>query len=271
MANRTSAPDHRDAITLFARMGYAARGVVYLLIGGLAALAAFGEGGQTEGSRGALERVLAAPFGKVILAVIALGLVGYAMWRTIQALKDADHHGTDAKGLAIRAGLMVSAVTHTLLAFYAGSLIFRLGGSSGDSSGSQGIVGWLFQQPFGRWVVGAVGLVIIGAGIAHALKGIKTKFDKNFDMPERTKRWAYPVCRFGLSIRGLVFVIVGSFFLIAAYQISPSEAGGTEEVFSTLRSQAYGQWLLAFVAIGLFAFGAYSVLAAIYRRINPAM
>ncbi|PRY64011.1 uncharacterized protein DUF1206 [Vreelandella songnenensis] len=271
MANRTSAPDHRDAITLFARMGYAARGVVYLLIGGLAALAAFGEGGQTEGSRGALERVLTAPFGKIILAVIALGLLGYAMWRTIQALKDADHHGNDAKGLAIRAGLMVSAVTHTLLAFYAASLIFRLGGSSGESNGSQGTVSWLLQQPFGRWIVGAVGLAIIGAGIAHGLKGLKAKFDKNFDMPEHTKRWAYPVCRFGLSIRGLVFVIVGSFFLIAAYQISPSEAGGTEEVFSALRSQAYGQWLLAFVAVGLFAFGAYSVLAAIYRRINPAM
>lgn len=271
MAHRTTAPDHRDAISLFARLGYASRGVVYLLVGGLAALAALGEGGQTEGSRGALESVLTAPFGKILLGVIALGLLGYAMWRTLQALKDADHHGTEAKGLAIRAGLMVSAVTHILLAFYAANLIFRLDSSSGDSGGSQSIVSWLLQQPFGRWLVGAVGLAIMGAGIAHGIKGLKAKFDKNFDMPIHIQRWAYPVCRFGLTIRGLVFVIVGSFFLVAAYHISPSEAGGTEEVFSTLRSQAYGQWLLAFVAIGLFAFGAYSVLAALYRRINPAM
>lgn len=273
MANSMKKPDHRDAITLFARMGYASRGIVYVLVGGLAALAAFGQGGQTEGSRGALERVLTAPFGKTLLGIIALGLVGYAMWRTIQAVKDADHHGTDAKGIAIRSGLMVSAVTHILLAFFAASLIFQFGGSSsGDSGGgSQGMAGWLMQQPFGRWLVGAVGIAMIGAGIAHAIKGYKAKFHKHFAMPPQTQRWAYPICRFGLVTRGVVFVILGMLFLIAAYHINPEEAGGTGEVFSTLRSQAFGQWLLAIVAVGLFSFGLYSILAALYRRINPDM
>ncbi|WP_447045576.1 DUF1206 domain-containing protein [Vreelandella sp. H-I2] len=272
MANDMSNPDHRDAIKLFARLGYASRGIVYLLVGGLAALAAFGQGGQTEGSRGALERVLAAPFGKILLGLIALGLVGYALWRSIQAIKDADHHGIDAKGIAIRTGLMVSAVTHILLAFFAATLIFQFGGSSGGSGGgSQGMASWLMQQPFGRWLVGAVGVIMIGAGIAHAFKGYKAKFHKHFDMPTQTQQWAYPICRFGLVTRGIVFVIVGSFFIIAAYQFNPNEAGGTAEVFTTLRSQVYGQWLLAIVAIGLFAFGLYSLLAAVYRRINASM
>nr|WP_264477817.1 DUF1206 domain-containing protein [Halomonas malpeensis] len=264
----TGTPDHKDAIRLYARLGYASRGIVYLLVGGLAALAVFGQGGQTEGSRGALERLLAAPFGKVLLGLIALGLLGYAMWRSIQAIKDTDGHGTDAKGVAIRTGLSISAITHTLLAFYAASLIFRLGASS-DSGGSQGTVSWLFEQPFGRYLVAAVGACIIGAGVAHCIKGAKAKFDKHFAMPNATKRWAYPVCRFGLIIRGVVFLIVGGFFMIAAYHVNANEAGGTEEVFSFLRDQAFGQWLLAFVALGLFAFGAYSVLAAVYRRINP--
>lgn len=272
MANRMNNPDHRDAITLFARMGYASRGIVYVLVGGLATLAAFGQGGQTEGSRGALERVLTAPFGRIMLGLIAVGLVGYAMWRTIQAVKDADHHGNSAKGLTIRAGLLASAITHILLAFFAAMLIFQFAGSSGDSSGgSQGVAGWLMQQPFGRWLVGGIGLILIGVGIAHAIKGYKAKFDKHFAMPPQTQQWAYPICRFGLVIRGLVFVIVGSFFIIAAYQINPNQAGGMGEVFSTLRSQPFGQWLLAFVALGLFAFGLYSLLAAVYRRINTEM
>lgn len=272
MASRMKNPNHRDAITLFARMGYASRGIVYVLVGGLAALAAFGQGGQTEGSRGALERILTAPFGKVLLAIMAVGLVGYAMWRTIQAVKDVDHHGNGGKGLAIRAGLLASAITHILLAFFAATLIFQFTGSSGGSGGgSQGMAGWLMQLPFGRWLVGGVGLVMMGVGIAHALKGYQAKFEKHFEMPVQTQQWAYPICRFGLVIRGLVFVIVGSFFIIAAYQFNPNQAGGIDEVFSTLRSQPFGQWLLAFVALGLFAFGLYSLLAAVYRRINTEM
>ncbi|MDX1355717.1 MAG: DUF1206 domain-containing protein, partial [Halomonas venusta] len=184
MANRMNNPDHRDAITLFARMGYASRGIVYVLVGGLATLAAFGQGGQTEGSRGALERVLTAPFGNIMLGLIAVGLVGYALWRTIQAVKDTDHHGNSTKGLTIRTSLLASAITHILLAFFAATLILQFAGSSGDSrGGSQGVADWLMQQPFGRWLVGGVGLILMGVGIAHAIKGYKAKFDKHFAMP----------------------------------------------------------------------------------------
>ncbi|SNC63684.1 protein of unknown function [Marinobacter sp. es.048] len=260
--------DTESAITVMARLGYAARGVVYLLIGGLAAVAAFGEGGQTTGSRGALERVLTAPMGDFLLIVLAVGLIGYAMWRTIQAVQDTDHHGTDVKGAAIRVGLMVSAVTHTLLALFAVRLIFTIGGSSGG--GSEGLADWLMRQPFGRWAVAAVGVAVIGAGIAHGVKGVKAKFAKHFAMPRKTQQWAYPICRFGLITRGIAFLIVGVLFILAAYQINPEQAGGIGEVYSTFRRQPFGTWLMGLVALGLLAFGVYSLLEARYRRVDPA-
>ncbi|MCL7945423.1 DUF1206 domain-containing protein [Marinobacter sp. ATCH36] len=270
MATSSSTPDHRDAVTLLARAGYGARGIVYLLVGGLAAMAAFGQGGQTTGSRGALLRLLHAPLGDVLLGVMVIGLLGFALWRSVQAAKDTDHHGTSAKGVLIRAGLFVSAITHTMLAVFAVSLIFSLGGSSGDSGGgSKDAATWLMSQSYGRWLVAAVGVALVAAGIAHEMKAIKTKFDRHFSMPTQIQYWAYPVCRFGLIVRGVVFVIVGGFFITAAYQLDPDEAGGIAEVFSALRGQAFGQSLLALVAIGLFAFGLYSLLEAVYRRINP--
>lgn len=270
MATSRNTPDHRDAITLLARAGYGARGIVYLLVGGLAALAAFGQGGQTTDSRGALERIMLAPLGDVLLGIMVVGLLGFALWRGIQAIKDTDHHGIEAKGIVIRAALLISAITHTMLAFFAVSLIVTLGSSSGGSgSGSKDAATWLMSQAYGRWLVAAVGVALVGAGVAHAIKAIKTKFDRHFNMPTQVQYWAYPICRFGLVIRGLVFVIVGAFFIMAAYQLDPDEAGGIAEVFSALRSQTFGQTLLILVAFGLFAFGIYSLLEAVYRRIDP--
>lgn len=256
------------AVAIMARMGYAARGIVYLLVGGLAAVAAAGQGGQTTGSRGALERLLAAPMGQALLVALALGLIGYALWRCFQAIKDTDHHGHGLKGLTIRSSLLVSSVTHTLLALFAISLTISLGDNSSDGS-SQSLANWLMQQPFGRWLVGAVGAIMLGAGFGHAKKGVTAQFHQHFDMPRLVQRWAYPICRFGLAVRGLVFLITGTFFVIAAYQHEPNEAGGMAEMFDALRSSPFGTWLIGFVAVGLLAFGTYSLLEAVYRKVEP--
>lgn len=259
-----------SALTLLARIGYAARGIVYLLVGGLAAMAALGQGGKTTGSKGALAQLLTAPLGEVLLAAMAIGLASYALWRCIQAITDTDHHGKGPKGIVIRASLAASAVTHMLLAIFAARLIITLGGSSGTDGGSEGIATWLMKQPYGPWMVGAVGLVVIAVGLAHGRKSAREQFGHQFDMPPQAQRWALPICRYGLMIRGLVFMVVGIFFIIAAYHVNPDEAGGMSEVFDTFRKQPFGRSLMAFVAIGLFAFGAYGILEAFYRRIDPS-
>ena len=262
--------DYRDVIRILARAGYGARGIVYLLVGGLAALAVAGQGGQTTGSRGALERILETPWSDVLLGTMIVGLLGFALWRAIQAIKDTDHHGTTARGILIRSGLFISFISHGMLAVFAVGLIFTLGRSSdGPDAGAADVATWLMSQSFGRWLVAGVGVALAGAGVAHEIKAWKTQFDRHFNMPTRVKYWAYPICRFGLVIRGLVFVIVGTFFIMAAYQLDPDEAGGVAEVFTMLSSQAFGQSLLVLVASGLFAFGIYSLLEAVYRRIEP--
>jgi hypothetical protein len=255
-------------IAWLARSGYAARGVVYLIIGGLAVLAALGSGGQTTDSKGALVTILQQPFGKVLLALVALGLVGYAIWRLVQASMDPDNHGTDAKGVAVRGGLLVSAVSHVLLAFFALSLIFGWGAGGGGDSGTQDWTAWLLQQPFGRWLVALVGLAVIGAGLAHMVKGYKAKFEKYLQMDHDLLDKTSPICRFGLIARGVVFLIIGGFLVVAAWRFSSGDVVGLQGALQTLQQQPYGWILLGIVALGLFAFGVYSLIEARYRRID---
>jgi hypothetical protein len=132
-----------------ARGGYAARGIVYLIIGGFAVFSAFGRS-ETQGSEGALASILASPFGAALLLIVGLGLVAFAGWSVVQALRDTDNHGSGAKGWAIRAGLVGAAVSYGALAAAGhrhgvrparaggrpsgGGLRQRMSGASGGSS-----------------------------------------------------------------------------------------------------------------------------------------
>lgn len=250
-----------------ARMGYSARGVVYLIVGWLALVAAF-SGGETTDTRGSLRHLLQQPAGEILLGVVAVGLFCYSAWRFVQAIWDTDDHGTGAKGLAIRAGLLVSCFMHVALAFFALSLIFGWG-SGGDGAGAQGWSAKLMSHDYGRWLVLGFGAAVIGAGLAHIYKGWGARFEKHFDMGNDTMRWTKPVCQFGLIARGVVFLIIGGFFAVAAWQYDPSKARGLDGALEALQQQPFGPYLLGVVALGLVAFGIYSILESFYRRIGP--
>jgi hypothetical protein len=260
--------EHNDQFQRSARLGYAARGAMYAIIGFFALLAAVGRGGETPDSKGALVKLLQQPFGDLLPGVVALGLIAYSAWRLLQALRDVDGHGTDAKGLAIRGGLIVSGISYAALALFAGTLLFGIGSGGGNSK--QDWTAALMAQPFGQWLVAAVGLAVVGAGAAQMIKGRRRRYRRYLKAPASPMGWIDPVSRWGLIARGVVLLIIGGFFMIAAYQAQPSEAQGLAEALRTLQAQPYGSVLLGAVAAGLVAFSVYSFVEAAYRRIGKA-
>jgi hypothetical protein len=249
-----------------ARSGYIARGAVYLLVGWFS-LAAAWNGARPADAKEALLRILDQPFGEILLCGIAVGLVFYALWRLVQSAFDLDDHGTGAKGLAIRGALLTSAVLHVGLAFFALSIALgRPGGREGDAS--RDWTAWLLAQPFGRWLVAALGAAVIVAGFAHFAKAWREGYRRHLRADADTMRIITVVARIGLAARGVVFCLIGLFFVLAAWHLDPSASGGLGKALLTVQAQPYGPWLLALVAAGLFAFGTYSVIQGIYRRID---
>lgn len=257
-----------NPLEILARAGYGARGVVYGLVGGLALLAAIGSGGQTGGSRSALQSLLSQPFGKVWLTVIGLGLLGFCIWRVVEALTDADRHGADAKGLAIRGAHLIGGGIYAGLAVSALGLALGWGSGGGDDQAAQDWTAWLLVQPFGRWLVGFIGLVIVGVGAVFGGKAWRGDVAAHLSLPPDTRQWVVPLGRLGFAARGLVFAMIGGFLILAAYHSASSQVHGLGGALQALQKQPYGAALLGLAAIGLFAFGVFGVVQARYRHID---
>jgi len=257
-------------IERLARLGYAAKGTVYILIGWLAALAAHGEREAPSGSRDVFALVLKKPLGEAMLAAIALGLAGYVAWRLVAAVADPQRKGSDAKGLAVRVYYLGSAFVHGALVVAAVRLLAGdRGGAGGDDAPSR--TARLMAQPFGRWLValaGAAFLAAAGRQVQLALGGYRKKVRVD-RVPAPARRWVGPVAAFGLLARAVVFAIVGGFLLLAAPHAAPGEAKGLDGALRTVLAQPAGPWLLTVVAAGLVAYGLFQLLEARYRTIRP--
>lgn len=253
-----------------ARLGYGAKGIVYIVIGFLAVEAAFSHGGKTTNSQGALTTIFQQPFGQVLLAIVGIGLAAYALWRFVEAGLDSERKGHDAKGITVRAGYVCSGFAYALLSLTAFQLITGSARSANSATGTQDWTARLLSMPFGQVLVGLVGLVIIGLGIGQFVKAYKANFDKKLklnEMPEAFRSWAVFSGRWGYMSRGVVFTIVGGFFVEAAMHANPQQAKGIGSALDLLAEQPYGPLMLGIVAVGLISYGIFMLVQARYRRI----
>ncbi|MEG4202002.1 DUF1206 domain-containing protein [Microcoleus sp. Pol12A5] len=253
-----------------ARLGYASKGLVYFIVGFLAAQAAFSMGGRTTNTTGALSAIVNQPFGKFMLFLVTIGIIGYALWRIVQTILDPEHQGQkmDAKRIAQRIGYALSALAYAGLALTAVKLIIGSGGGNSDTT--QDLTAQILAQPFGQWLVGLAGSIVIGVGFSYFYEAYKAKFRRHFkleEMSQTEQNWATRLGRFGIAARGIVFVIIGFFLIQAARLSDASQTKGLGEVLAILGQQPFSPVILGLVPLGLIAYGIYSVIEARYRRI----
>lgn len=252
-----------------ARAGYIAKGAVYAVIGILAIQTAVGAGGGTVGSKGAIAEIASQPFGQVLLALLTVGLFGYVVWRFAQSVLNAESHDNDAKGIGKRLFYGFSGVLHAALAVFAGRLALGLGGGGSSGTSKQALTADLMAVPVGQWIVALLGGVIIVTGAVQLYFAYTAHFMGKYrvgQMDTAEYNVALRAGQAGLSARGVVFAIMGGFFVNAAISQDPSEAKGLDAALATLADQAFGPWLLAAVSVGLLGYAVHCGFKAWYRH-----
>jgi hypothetical protein len=249
------------------RYGYFARGILFAVIGFLALQVAFGKQGSLTDQTGALAAIAAQPFGRILLIVMLVGLIGFSLWGFIRAIFDPLDSGHDKKGILTRVGFVISAISYGALVYPFLQLILGTGSAPAKSQTqtTQDVTAQILAQPFGPWLIGAVGLLVIGWSLGQLDIAYTAKFTKDFktaEMNATEKKWTKIAGQIGIAARGVVFALIGFFLLQAALHVDPKQAVGLDGALWKLTQQPQGPLLLTAAAVGLMFFGLYSILSA---------
>ncbi len=260
----------------FGRLGWFAKGIVYVIAGVLAltiALAASGWSDTATGTEGeasptgALRKVAEMSAGPLMLWLLAFGLFLYAIWRLVSAALPG---GSDTKAIVHRIGFVVSAVIYGSLGVTAISLAQSKPTDDGNAQAT-GLTNDLMDSGFGRALVAIAGLAAIGAGIYRMVKGVKVDVDDELDMsgmsPERAL-WTRRLGAVGEFGRGIGIALVGFFLLRAAIDYNANEATGLDGALRRLADSTWGLVVIAIIGIGFVAYGLFCLVTFNRRRLQ---
>src|SRR5450756_1150183 len=257
VANRV---ERHPALQIGARVGYAVNGVLHLLIAWIALHVAWIASGKSADQSGALQTLAGSSLGRLALWVAGLGFLALGLWQLASAL--AVRTGGESSKWAIKAKGIAKAVVYLVLAWT--SFSFAKGQPSSSKAQSADFTATLLQHTGGRLLVAVIGVVVIGVGGYHVMKGWTKKFLR--DLAENPGILATRAGVVGYVAKGVALAVVGVLFVSAAVQNSSSRATGLDGALRSLRQQAVGPWLLTAVALGIAAYGVYSPVSYTHLR-----
>ena len=256
-----------DWIERLGRIGYLAKGVSFGIVGVLALLVALGAGGAATDRPGAFRLLSHEPWGFALLLAIAFGFGGYAAWRFAQAILDRDDEGTSFEGWAKRAGALGKGLFYAGLSLLAVSFVT---GPRGESADEPERTARVFQWPLGEWLVVAAGAGLVVYGLWNGYRSLSGRFRKDLKRGEMNGELRSAVDVIGVlghAARMVLFTMVGAFLVRAGWTSDPRDAIGFDEALGKLAQQPLGPVWLSAAAVGLFAYGLFSIVQARYRDI----
>jgi len=266
---RSSASRAADSKPLeyLARGGFVCYGVIHLLFAWIALQLAFGNSGEESDQSGALNNLASKPFGKTLVIIVIVGMVALALWQAFEAAIGESGH-QDKEAIAERVVSGIRAIIYLSFAWTGVKVLSGANSSQGDSQ--QKGASTLMDSTGGRWLVGLIGLVVIGVGVGLVVYGVTKKFEKHLNTQQMSASVRTATRRLGMagySAKGVAYAIAGILVVTAAVKYDPDKARGLDAALKTLVKQPYGPWLLGLIALGIAAFGVYCFSQAKYRKV----
>jgi len=250
-----------------ARGGFVGYGIIHLVFAWIALQVAFQGSSQESDQSGALQSLAGNGLGKTLLVVIAIGLVAMAIWQGFEAaIGESGEQSGSAKAERVLSG--VRAILYLYLAWTAVKVVRGSNASMGDNSQSK--TSTLMDNSGGRWLVGFIGIVVLGVGVGMFIYGLRQKFVKHLNTGEMTHGTRKPIIRLGMAgymAKGTAYAIAGVLVVSAAVSYDADKARGLDAALKTLAGNSWGVWLLALIALGIAAFGVYCIAQAKYRKV----
>ena len=248
-------------------LGYAAKGVVYFLIGTLAIEAAILPERKAVGTYKALKYLSGQPLGGILLCLLAFCLGGYVLRRFLQAVVYPGHSDNSSWTQTFqRTGYLISSISYAGVAYSALSIVFELGKYSDTINHA---VKKLFLHPTGECVVFVGGIGVVGVGIGYLYGAYSgsyiSKFD-SFNIDSRLRYFARLMGKLGIASRGIAFVVTGVCLMVASIVSDANLAGGLQNAFQVLAEQPFGWLWLGAIGSGFIAYSLYMLATARYRK-----
>lgn len=273
-------PDE-DYVAKLRSAGFFTKGVVYILVGVLTFMAAFGLGGDVTSTGGVIRFLLDLPLGKVLVGIVAVGLLAYTLWRLVQVWlrpkKNGGKKPNDWKGVSTRIRYFYSAAFYALIAYsFAKPLIEDLmgktsGSSGGESQQEKAALGEVLSHDYGTALIWILALIVGAQAIMQFRLAYSAKFMKKIDnYPDLKHEYEFirKSGRFGYFARGVVFGII-SFFLIKVILLHNTAVyKGTEGALQYLLSFSYGSLLLGATATGFIGYGIFNMMVARHAQLT---
>lgn len=249
------------------KMGYLAKAAIYFIMGGLAVATVAGLSSAT-GAKGVIQFIEEQTFSKIILGVLGVGLAAYCLWRWYKGIANPGEED-GAKGVVKRLAYVVSGSFYGSLAYYTFRII--IGNDSGSGNKKETILSNILDLPAGVWIVGALGVIMLGTGIYQLYKGIQEKYMEEIataNLSTEKREYVETLGKLGHIVRAVVFGIIAYFLFQAALQSDASKFRSTEGALEFLQNSSFGTILILIAGLGMICYSIFALAKARYGKVQ---